>query len=89
MKMDLDLTTWRFQSHFEIQQLLMKYLSATIRSQFVGESVRVVEMLAVIRGLWSDKEVVMIEDLVQGQDPIKIVVASGEQVVNFVLNKNM
>ncbi len=44
-------------------------------------------MFAVVRGFWSNEEVVVIEDLVQGQDTVEIVVASGEQMVNFVLNK--
>ncbi len=56
-------------------------------SQLVGESVRIVEVLSVIRGLGSDEEVVVIQDLVQRQNSVEVVVTSGKQMIDFVLKQ--
>ena len=58
-------------------------------SQLVGESVRIVEVLSVIRGLGSDEEVVVIQDLVQRQNSVQVVVTSGKQMIDFVLKQKI
>ena len=56
-------------------------------SEFIREPVRILKVLAVIRRFRTDKEVVVVKDLVQSQNSVHVVVGSGKQVVDLILKK--
>jgi len=56
-------------------------------SEFIREPVRILKVLAVIRRFRTDKEVVVVKDLVQSQYSVHVVVGSGKQVVDLILKK--
>ena len=58
-----------------------------MRSQLIDEPVWIVQVLSVVCCLGPDKEVMVIKDFIQGQSSVKVVVTSGKQMVNFILNK--
>ena len=53
------------------------------RLQFILELVQFCQMLPVVRGLGADKQLVMLDDLLESEELVHVLVSAREQVVNL------